>query len=156
MIIINDNRKEPWEKNSIESFLRRNLHIQIKLTRLEEEGIGIGLFLRKDIKLGKGKTAAQLSHGAVSLLYQSTFKSNFLDEFFKSENKKILFYAVKDLKVLDQIQNLCLELEINHAYIQDAGHTQIDPGTATVIAVGPIPLIWLRILGFNMEATELA
>lgn len=155
MIIENNTRKNRWDKNSIESFLRSNVLIQVKTTNLEDEGIGIGLFLRKDLKLGKGKTGAQLSHGAVSLLYQSMYRNNYLNEFIKKQDKNLLFYTVKDLKVLNQIQNWCLQLKINHSYIQDAGHTQIDPGTATVIAVGPIPLIWLRILGFNMEAVEL-
>lgn len=149
-------QKTIWNQNSIESFLRNNLLIQVKTNVLEQQGIGIGLFIRKDLKLGKGKSGAQLSHGAISLLHQPTFKSSFNDAFKKSNEKNILIYHAKDLKSLMDIQNLCIDSKINHAYITDAGHTQIDPGTATVIAVGPIPLIWIKILAYNAESIELS
>ena len=48
-----------------------------------------------------------------------------------------------------------LSQKVNHYVITDAGHTQIAPGTSTTIAVGPIPLIWLKILAYNVEAMDL-
>ena len=56
------------------------------------------MFLRKDLKLGKGKAGAQLSHGIISLLYQPMFKNEFIDEFINKENKTNQIYGISDLK----------------------------------------------------------
>ncbi len=154
-IIQTTTQKNPWLPDSLESFLRNNLLIQVKRTTLESEGNGIAIFLRKDLKLGKGKSGAQLSHGAVSLLHQPMFKSEFHDKFMVNESKTILIYTVKDLKDIKEIEHLCLSQKVNHSLISDAGHTQIAPGTMTTIAVGPIPKIWLQILAYNIEAVDL-
>lgn len=154
-IITTPKQKTPWLENSIESFFRNNLLIQVKRTTLESKGFGIAVFLRKDLKLGKGKSGAQLSHGAVSLVHQPIFKTSFHEEFLRSDDKNILVFTVKDLKDIKEIEHLCLSQKVNHSVITDAGHTQIAPGTITTIAVGPIPLVWLQILAYNVEAIDL-
>jgi PTH2 family peptidyl-tRNA hydrolase len=148
-------RKNLWDENSIEAFFRNNLVIQVKTKILEKLGNAIGIFLRKDLNLGKGKSGAQLSHGAISLLYQPTFKTGALDHYLADNDKKILLFTIKDLKNLLEIQDLCRKNNVNYSLIQDAGHTQIEAGTATCIAIGPIPIIWIQILAFNLEAKEL-
>lgn len=157
-----DDRKQLWDSNSIESFMRNNLLIQVKFSSLSSEEYRIGLFLRKDLKLGKGKSGAQLSHGIISLLYQPKFRSPIVDNFIKKyqdmslDNHEIIqLFTVSDLKDLEDIEWLCLQNKVNNSLIIDAGHTQIAPGTATCIGVGPIPKIWLDILAFNIEAVEL-
>lgn len=149
------NQKKPWDFNSIQAFLQNNSFIQIKRTILESEGIAIAIFIRKDLKLGKGKSGAQLSHAAITLLFQPTFRNIEIENFMNSVDKSLLLYSVKDLKDLKEIEHLCRLNKINHSLIMDAGHTQIAPGTITTCAVGPIPKIWLRILAYNIEASEL-
>ena len=157
-----DDRKQSWDLNSIESFLRNNLLTQVKFSSLSSAEYRIGLFLRKDLKLGKGKSGAQLSHGVISLLYQPKFKSPIVDTFIKDHqnmnldnHENIQLFTVSDLKDLEDMEWLCLQNKVNYSLIIDAGHTQIAPGTATCIGVGPIPKIWLDILAFNIEAVEL-
>ena len=145
----------PWLDNSIESFLRNNMKIQVRLEKLEKSEISIAIFLRSDLKLGKGKKGAQLSHGAVSLLFQAHIKSKFHDLFLKDEKRIIYLYLVKDLKDLLLIEKICQKNNINNYLIADAGHTQIDPGTKTCIAVGPLPSIWLKILASENEAKKI-
>ena len=154
-IIQEHSQSNSWNSNSIQAFLRNNILIQVKRTELESEGYAIAIFIRKDLKLGKGKTGAQLSHRAISLLYQPLFKSTFLEEYKNNDQKTLLLYGVKDLKDLKEIEHLSLQNKINHSLIMDAGHTQIAPGTITVCAVGPLPIIWLKILAFNIEAIDL-
>ncbi len=154
-IIPTNTQKNAWNLNSIQAFLHNNLLIQIKRTNLESEGIAIAIFIRKDLKLGKGKSGAQLSHGAISLLFQPIFSNPKIDEFIKSTDKTLLLFSVGDLKDLKEIEHMCITTKTNYSLITDAGHTQIAPGTITTCAVGPIPKIWLRILAFNIEASEL-
>ena len=154
-ILTDNTRKNSWDEDSIEAFLRNNLLIQVKTTVLEEEGIAIAIFLRKDLKLGKGKSGAQISHGAISLLHQPLFKSSFHVEYMQRDKKEILIYSVKDLKDIRDIEKLCIGLKVNYSTISDAGHTQIEPGTVTCVAVGPLPIIWLKVLSFNLEASDL-
>ena len=155
LILHVNSRKNPWSDESIEAFLRNNQIIQIKRKTLEQEGIGIAIFLRKDLKLGKGKSGAQLSHGAISLLHQPIFRTEYHDKFIKSEYKNVLIFTVSDLKDIKELEHLCLTQKVNHFLISDAGHTQIAPGTITTIAVGPLPIIWLQILAYNIEGFDL-
>lgn len=150
-----NDRKQPWDKNSIESFVRNNVLIQVRYKNLDNKENSIALFFRKDLKLGKGKTGAQLSHGIISLLYQPTFRNSSLDEFKRGKKENILIYSVSSLKDLKEIEHMCQQFKVNNTLIIDAGHTQIEPGTATCIGVGPLPKIWLEILAFNMEAMEM-
>lgn len=147
-IILSSTIRYQWDEFSIQSFITNNLIFQARFGVLEkEEDVSIGIFIRKDLKLGKGKTGAQISHSAVSLLFQPRFKLNSLiDRWKSSKDRNIKIWKIDGLKELLSLEKLCISYKINNALIQDAGHTQIDPGTSTCIAVGPLPSIWINIL----------
>ena len=152
-IVLQSKQKVPWLKNSIKGFFTQNLVVQVKSSVIEDEPT-IGLFLRKDLKLGKGKKGAQLSHAAVTLLFQPQIRTNLHDKWFLSKDK-IKIWQIQGLKELLEIKKVCHKNKINIALINDAGHTQVDPGTSTCIGVGPLPKIWLEILAEEIDANEL-
>ncbi len=97
------------------------------------------IVVRSDLKMGKGKIAAQAGHAAVSAAeearrnFQKWWRS-WLDE----GQSKIA------VKAKDETELLSLEDEARHsglpfALITDRGLTQLEPDTRTCLAIGPAP-----------------
>lgn len=95
------------------------------------------LVVRDDLKMGKGKIAAQCSHASVmayckakkkqtALLKQWEFTGQ-MKVVLKCDNDVVLF----DLKKQAEQSGLLTSL------VCDAGHTQVAPSTYTVLAIGP-------------------
>uniref|UniRef100_A0A8C3MZF8 Peptidyl-tRNA hydrolase 2, mitochondrial n=1 Tax=Geospiza parvula TaxID=87175 RepID=A0A8C3MZF8_GEOPR len=84
------------------------------------------LIVRNDLKMGKGKVAAQCSHAAVSA-YKQVHRRN-------PELLKQWEYCGQP-KVVLKAKRLGLTVSL----IQDAGRTQIAPGSRTVLGIGPGP-----------------
>jgi len=97
------------------------------------------LVIRMDLKMGKGKMAAQCSHAAVSA-YKRLEKDNpvMLKKWEFCGQPKV---AVKT-NTEEDLHDLCAAartLGLVTAMVQDAGRTQIAPGSITTLAVGPGP-----------------
>ena len=97
--------------------------------------------VREDLKLGAGKIAAQVAHAAVSLYDEITqegtsYYQQALDHWNEYGAKKIVLKA-KNLDELKMVKKKCREAKIPSVIISDAGHTQVDPGTKTVLGIGP-------------------
>ena len=142
-----NNIREQWNFDSIEAFLRNNLIIQVKHSVLEDQSkISIGIFIRDDLKLSKGKQSTQAAHASVSLLFQYKISSNYNNMWLNSANRLIKIYKSKNINKILIIQQICLKYGVNEKIIEDAGHTQIPAGTKTCLSVGPVSGIWLDIL----------
>ena len=92
------------------------------------------IIIRQDLKLPKGKAAAQAAHASVkAVLHSDKKKVQAWDEegmakiVLKTENEKSLLKLLQEAK--DQ--------GIKTAMITDAGKTVVTPGTKTCIAIGP-------------------
>jgi PTH2 family peptidyl-tRNA hydrolase len=97
--------------------------------------------VREDLKLGAGKIAAQVAHAAVGLYEDINDKGKpyykqALDYWNEFGAKKIVL-RVNDLEVLKRVSKLCKKYKYPSIMISDAGHTQVDPGTVTVLGIGP-------------------
>jgi PTH2 family peptidyl-tRNA hydrolase len=98
--------------------------------------------VREDLKLGAGKIGAQVAHAAVGLFEQitekkkNTYHKQALAYWSEYGAKKIVL-RVKDYNDLQRVQKLCKIQKIPNLMISDAGHTQVDPGTVTVLGIGP-------------------
>jgi PTH2 family peptidyl-tRNA hydrolase len=97
--------------------------------------------VREDLKLGAGKIAAQVAHAAVGLYSEITLegKSYYqqaLEHWDEFGAKKIVLKA-KDLDEMREVHKECKKRKIPSIMISDAGHTQVDPGTKTVLGIGP-------------------
>ncbi|XP_018427031.1 PREDICTED: peptidyl-tRNA hydrolase 2, mitochondrial [Nanorana parkeri] len=97
------------------------------------------LVVRNDLKMGKGKVAAQCSHAAVSA-YKQLIKRNpeLLKQWEYCGQPKVVLKATDEdalVELLTQAKQLGLAISL----IQDAGRTQIAPGSRTVLGVGPGP-----------------
>jgi PTH2 family peptidyl-tRNA hydrolase len=93
--------------------------------------------VRNDLKMGKGKIAAQVGHAAVGT-YKKAQKSNseILRRWEISGHMKVVVKA-PDMETFDGIVKEADNLGVSTYVVCDAGRTQIAPGSVTVLGVGP-------------------
>ncbi|XP_003227320.1 peptidyl-tRNA hydrolase 2, mitochondrial [Anolis carolinensis] len=95
--------------------------------------------VRNDLKMGKGKVAAQCSHAAVSAYKQLQRRSpELLKQWEYCGQPKVVLKA-PDEEALVQLLGEAKRLGLTVSLIQDAGRTQIAPGSRTVLGIGPGP-----------------
>ncbi len=92
------------------------------------------LVVRTDLKMGKGKIAAQAAHAAVLAADKSEYKRAWLME---SQRKTVV--KVSGEKELLKVLREAREAGLPTALVEDAGHTQVEPGTKTCVGIGPAP-----------------
>jgi PTH2 family peptidyl-tRNA hydrolase len=105
------------------------------------EDLKMVFLVREDLKLGAGKIAAQVAHAAVSLYDEicengKPYYRQALENWNEFGAKKIVLRA-KDLEDLKSVKAACKKKGIPCSMIADAGRTQIEPGTITVLGIGP-------------------
>nr|XP_043898917.1 peptidyl-tRNA hydrolase 2, mitochondrial [Solea senegalensis]XP_043898918.1 peptidyl-tRNA hydrolase 2, mitochondrial [Solea senegalensis] len=97
------------------------------------------LVVRNDLKMGKGKVAAQCSHAAVSAYKQvQRRKPDLLKQWEYCGQPKVVLKAPDEDTLIDLLSR-AKEIGLPVSLIQDAGRTQIAPGSRTVLGIGPGP-----------------
>jgi PTH2 family peptidyl-tRNA hydrolase len=97
------------------------------------------LVVRTDLKMGKGKAAAQCCHAALAAYKKA--KANYpliLKNWERGGQAKVTVKTETEDDLLT-IMAMAKSLGLVTAIIQDAGRTQIEAGSKTVVAVGPGP-----------------
>uniref|UniRef100_A0A8C9RN23 Peptidyl-tRNA hydrolase 2, mitochondrial n=1 Tax=Scleropages formosus TaxID=113540 RepID=A0A8C9RN23_SCLFO len=97
------------------------------------------LVVRNDLKMGKGKVAAQCSHAAVSAYKQVQRRNPELLKQWEYCGQPKVVVKAPDEDSLHELLNHAKELGLVVSLIQDAGRTQIAPGSRTVLGIGPGP-----------------
>ncbi len=92
------------------------------------------IVVRKDLKMSKGKMAAQVAHAAIETFRSSTPSKRL--RWLRGGQKKVVVYA-RNLEEFKSILSKCKKMKINHAVIYDAGLTEVPPHTPTCIGIGP-------------------
>ena len=92
------------------------------------------IVVRSDLGMGKGKIAAQVAHAAVSAADKSEYKADWIRD---GQKKTVLKVAGE--KELVTIFEDARDFGLATALIEDAGHTQLEPGTKTCAGIGPAP-----------------
>ncbi|KAI5918955.1 peptidyl-tRNA hydrolase PTH2-domain-containing protein [Camillea tinctor] len=102
------------------------------------------LVVRTDLGMTKGKIAAQCSHATLAC-YKSLSKrsndatsSSILRRWERLGQAKIAVQVKSEAELL-ALMSRARGLGVTAEVIQDAGRTQIDPGSLTVLGVGPAP-----------------
>ncbi len=92
------------------------------------------ILVRADLKLPKGKMAAQVAHASVQAVLNSDKAK--VNE-WRSQGQKKIVLKVKDEKELLEFIGLAKAAGLKTALITDAGKTVIAPGTKTCLGIGP-------------------
>lgn len=95
------------------------------------------LVIRSDLKLTKGKIASQTAHAAV-ICFKKALDSNpkLATKWFGVGQPKIVL-KVDSLVELENLNSLAKDSGVIASLVLDAGRTQISPGTATCLGLGP-------------------
>lgn len=101
------------------------------------------IVLRKDLKMGHGKAAAQASHASCDAVFLILSSSNrkwkeWLDAWKISGQMKAVL-KVNSREEIEELFKQAMEMNLPCSMISDAGRTQLPPGTITAIAIGPAP-----------------
>ena len=97
------------------------------------------IVFRGDLKIGKGKIAAQAGHAAVSAAEEAHKRHRTWWEAWLFEGQRKIAVKVKDDKELQELEKKARELGLPNALIVDRGLTQIPEGTVTCLGIGPAP-----------------
>jgi PTH2 family peptidyl-tRNA hydrolase len=92
------------------------------------------LIVRNDIKMSCGKKCAQAAHAALGA-YNAADKT--LQKAWMMEGQKKVVLKANDERTLHELKVIAERLGISSSLIQDAGMTEIPPGTITALGIGP-------------------
>lgn len=92
------------------------------------------ILVREDLKLSKGKMAAQVAHASVEALLNS--HKDYIEE-WRGQGMKKSILKVQDEKELIEYKKKADKKGLVAAIIRDAGHTEIPQGTITCLGIGP-------------------
>lgn len=107
----------------------------------------MAIVVRTDLGMGKGKIAAQVAHAAVSLTLWN-FREQIADpeendrveRWFEDEPPQTkLVLKVSTEEDLLELAKKCKANHVPSVIICDAGKTQVEHGTRTVLGIGPGP-----------------
>ncbi|XP_049530187.1 probable peptidyl-tRNA hydrolase 2 [Anopheles darlingi] len=97
------------------------------------------LVVRNDLKMGKGKIGAQCGHAAVGAFETALKKTPAaVRKWQHSGQAKIALKVENELDMME-IYRTAKANNLNCCLIRDAGRTQIEPNSKTVLALGPAP-----------------
>jgi PTH2 family peptidyl-tRNA hydrolase len=95
--------------------------------------------VRRDLDMGKGKTAVQVAHAAVSAAEEARKTCNdWWEGWFKEGQCKVAVRVDSQEEIL-QLERKSRQLRLPCALVTDRGLTQVEPGTITCVGIGPAP-----------------
>lgn len=100
------------------------------------------IVVREDLKMSKGKLAVQVAHASVSAVMECILKGGewerWLWTWYKTGQKKVAL-KVKDLDSMLRAFRKAIESGLPAFLVEDAGLTELEPGTLTCVGIGPAP-----------------
>ncbi len=92
------------------------------------------LILRSDIKMSCGKSCAQAAHAAVIACEKADTQTK--KKWIQEGQKKVVLKVSGD-RPLFELKVLAENAGISTGLVQDAGLTEVPPGTVTALGLGP-------------------
>ena len=95
---------------------------------------------RTDLGMGKGKLAAQVAHASLGAAEEARrSEKEWYEEWLSEGQPKVVVKATSESE-LKELLKMAKTMGIPSVLIQDAGLTQLEPGTATCLGLGPAPV----------------
>ncbi|GIY72640.1 peptidyl-tRNA hydrolase 2, mitochondrial [Caerostris darwini] len=117
-----------------------NLNPSLSVSLLKNENLGdykLVLVVRDDLKMGQGKIAAQCSHASVMAYKYATSYDPEVARLWETFAQAKVVLKVSNEKDLLNLYEAAKKYGLSASLVCDSGRTQVDPGSKTVIAIGP-------------------
>ncbi|MEN2500148.1 MAG: Peptidyl-tRNA hydrolase protein 2, mitochondrial [Marteilia pararefringens] len=98
------------------------------------------LIVRNDLKMGKGKIATQCSHATLKCYQKSVKQCPELVADWEMFGQAKIVAKCDSLEKLKEIEQRAKKAGLVTGLITDAGRTQVEPNTVTVLGIGPAPV----------------
>ncbi len=92
------------------------------------------ILVRKDLKIGKGKIAAQVAHASLGAYKKADKKLR--DKWEREGSKKIVLKVENEAELI-KFHEFAIEKKLSNFLVIDAGLTQIPRATTTCLGIGP-------------------
>jgi PTH2 family peptidyl-tRNA hydrolase len=97
------------------------------------------IVVREDLKMSVGKLSAQVAHAAVSCSLDAKSRKPKWFSGWYSEGQRKVVLKVKGVDELRALKDKATRAKLPNVLIADAGLTELPPGTATCLGIGPAP-----------------
>ena len=95
------------------------------------------IVIRSDLDMSMGKMIAQACHAAVGCSEEAKRTQTKHWRRWRDEGAKKVALQADSMEELEELAVKAEQLNITYVLIQDAGHTEVPPGTTTCIGIGP-------------------
>jgi peptidyl-tRNA hydrolase, PTH2 family len=95
------------------------------------------LVLRGELRLTAGKSAVQAAHAAVMLVRRAEERDVARLEAWLDQGQKKIALVVPSLSDLERVDREARARGIPTVWVEDAGLTEVPPGTRTCLGLGP-------------------
>lgn len=92
------------------------------------------IIARTDLGMGDGKLAAQVAHASLQAYEKAGPDAQ---RAWTDGGQKKVVLKVASERDIHELADEARRDGLPHAVVRDAGHTQLEPGTVTTLAVGP-------------------
>jgi peptidyl-tRNA hydrolase, PTH2 family len=102
-------------------------------------GYKMVLVLRGELRLTAGKAAVQAAHAAVLLTLAAEHRDASVFDAWQAGGQKKIALVVPTLGDLEGLERTARGKKIPTVWVEDAGLTEVAPGTRTCLGLGPAP-----------------
>ncbi|MFX1380773.1 MAG: peptidyl-tRNA hydrolase Pth2 [Promethearchaeota archaeon] len=96
------------------------------------------ILIRIDLKMGTGKKCAQSCHASVSASDLVRVQDKTTWKNWKNSGQKKVVLKIQNMDQLKELVNKLKSTKIPYFVVNDAGLTQLTPGTTTAVGIGPV------------------
>lgn len=95
------------------------------------------LIVRGELRLTAGKAAVQAAHAAVLLVRRAESRSRGELETWLQQGQKKIALQLATLEEMEEVERRAARAGIPTVWVEDAGFTEVPPGTRTCLGLGP-------------------
>lgn len=95
------------------------------------------LVVRGELRLTPGKAAVQVAHAAVMLVEVAARHAPRELELWRQEGQKKIAVVAPTLADMEELHRQARARGLPTVFVEDAGLTEVPPGTRTVLGIGP-------------------
>jgi len=95
------------------------------------------LVVREDLKMGKGKIASQCSHATLMAYKRGLKVTPRVIQAWESLGQPKVVLKAPNIEEIEKLIKVAKDEGVITSVVQDAGRTQVNPGSITVLAIGP-------------------